>query len=73
MSEQPELFPTPPPVHTNTPDRPLTSGGTRITVKRACNGCGLELGEATDAEIEACVVGAPMPDVRAQCPTCTPS
>lgn len=70
MSEQPGLFSTPA-ARTNTPDRPLSSGGTPIRVKRACNDCGNVLRDATEAEIEACVVGGPLPDVRDQCPNCT--
>lgn len=75
MSEQqPELFPAPPEPtgRPHTPNR-RTSGGITVTVKRACNGCGHTLGDATDAEIEACIAGLPMPDVRDQCPTCTPA
>lgn len=45
---------------------------TRLTVKRACNGCGTLLGDLTEAEMDAAMVGAPAPDVRGECPTCTP-
>lgn len=70
MSEQPALFPEPPHHHTP-PDRPLTASGAAVRVRRACNGCGHTLRDATDAEIEACTTGSPLPDVRDQCPTCT--
>lgn len=56
----------------DTPDQQLSSGGTRIRVKRACNGCAQYIGDATDAEIEACVFGGPLPDVRHECSNCTP-
>ncbi|WP_128378513.1 hypothetical protein [Streptomyces cavernae] len=69
MSEQAELFPIPP-TGSNTPARPLTSGGRAVRVKRACNGCGHTIGDATDAEIEACIAGTPLPDNRDQCPHC---
>jgi hypothetical protein len=71
MSEQPALFPDPSHRPTAVPDRPLTAAGAAVRVRRACNGCGNLLGDATDAEIEACVTGRPLPDVRDQCPTCT--
>jgi predicted nucleic acid-binding Zn-ribbon protein len=45
---------------------------TRMTVKRACNGCGVLLGDVTEAEIDGAVAGEPMSDVRGECPTCTP-
>ncbi|MFI2434652.1 hypothetical protein [Streptomyces sp. NPDC018693] len=56
----------------DSPDRDLSAGGRRIRVKRACNGCARYIGDATDAEIEACVTGRPLPDVRHECPHCTP-
>lgn len=48
------------------------SRSTRVTVQRACNGCGTSLGDATDAEMERAVAGLPPEDVRDECPTCTP-
>lgn len=51
----------------NTPDRVLPGGGRRITVKRCCNGCDRELGDATEAEITAAISGARLPDVRKEC------
>lgn len=54
------------------PDRPdtpdvKTERGKRITVKRMCNGCGRSLGDVTDAELDAAVSGARLPDVREEC------
>lgn len=51
----------------NTPDLTLPDGSTRITVKRCCNGCGRSLGDVTDAEMDACISGAPLPDVTTEC------
>lgn len=45
----------------------LPGGGSRVTVKRCCNGCGRELGDATEAELDAAMVGRPLPDVRDEC------
>lgn len=50
-----------------TPDESLPDGVTRIHVKRCCNGCGRILGDVTEAEIDAAVTGAPLPDVTAEC------
>lgn len=50
-----------------TPDEKIEGGGTRITVKRCCNGCGRQLGDVTDAEMDATIEGRPLPDVRAEC------
>lgn len=55
-----------------TDTRGLATGGRRVRVQRACNGCGTYIGDATDAEIDACVNGGRLPDVRNECPTCTP-
>lgn len=41
----------------------------RIVVKQCCNGCGVKLGDTTEAEIVASIVGDPI-DVRAECPYC---
>lgn len=57
----------------NTPDRKLTSGGTEIRLKRACNGCAQLIGDATEAEIEAVIDGYGLPDVRHECPNCGPA
>lgn len=54
--------------------RPVRIGNrSRRTVQRSCNGCGRRLGDVTDREIELGVVGMDLPDVRAECPTCTPN
>ena len=47
---------------------PVKSGtSTSITVKRCCNGCQREIGDVTDAEMDAAVSGAALPDVREEC------
>jgi len=66
-----ELF-GPRPARPWTPDEKLPEGGTRVTVKRACNGCGELLGDVTDAEMDRAVAGLPSEDVRAECPRCRP-
>jgi hypothetical protein len=38
-----------------------------IHVKRCCNGCGREIGDVTEAEMDAAVTGMPLPDVRDEC------
>ncbi|MFJ5217198.1 DUF4326 domain-containing protein [Streptomyces sp. NPDC088354] len=56
-----------------TPDEPHPEGGTRFTVKRCCNGCGEVLGDVTAWEMHLAVHwSVPLPDVRDECPTCTP-
>jgi len=50
----------------NTPPSTTPSGGKRLTVKRACDRCGRELGDATKEELEAAIVG-PLPSVVAEC------
>ncbi|MFF7949095.1 hypothetical protein [Streptomyces griseorubiginosus] len=61
---------------TNTPDRKTTNNEgraiTTVTVKRACNGCGQYLGDATEAEIWRAVDGLPAEDVRTECEHCRP-
>ncbi|MEU6340279.1 DUF4326 domain-containing protein [Streptomyces sp. NPDC046977] len=58
----------------NTPDEKHPEGGTRITMKRCCNGCGERIGDVTDWEMLLAVhYAAPLPDVRDECPTCTPT
>lgn len=61
---------------TNTPDRKTVNDAgrtvTTITVKRACNGCGQYLGDATDTEIWSAADGRPADDVRAECDHCRP-
>lgn len=46
--------------------------GRTMTVQRYCNGCGHEIGDATLEEIEAAINGAPLSDVRDECPWCAP-
>lgn len=55
-------------VRTHTPahHNPET-GRTSITVQRSCNRCGRNLGDATEKELDACVSGAPLPDVHEEC------
>ena len=45
----------------------LHDGSRRVTVKRCCNGCGRELGDATEAELERAMRGAILLDVRDEC------
>lgn len=56
----------------STPSRKNPNGSTTITMKRCCNGCGNPIGDVTDAEIDASIAGLRLPDVRDECPTCTP-
>ncbi|TXS16060.1 hypothetical protein EAO71_35125 [Streptomyces sp. ms191] len=56
----------------DTPPRRNDGGTTTRRVKRACNACGYTLGDATDMEIAAAMEGRALPDVRDECPTCTP-
>ena len=51
----------------STPPEDLDSGGQRLTVKRCCNGCNREIGDVTDAEMDAAITGAELPDVRVEC------
>lgn len=55
-----------------TPLRRTDSGSTVVTVKRCCNGCGAQLGDVTESEMDAATTGRPLPDVRQECPTCAP-
>lgn len=61
---------------THTPDRVTVDADGRKTttfkIKRACNGCGQHLGDATDVEIWRAVDGLPAEDVRAECAHCAP-
>ena len=50
-----------------TPDYVDTDGVTHMTMRRCCNGCGREIGDATIEELQACVTGVQMPDVRDEC------
>lgn len=42
-------------------------GVTRLVTKRCCDGCGRPLGDASIAELEACIAGVPMVSVVAEC------
>lgn len=55
-----------------TPDVVLPDGSRRITMQRACNGCGTRIGDVSDVEMECGMNAFPLPDVRGECPTCTP-
>lgn len=55
------------PARPSTPPRKNPDGTTTMTVGRCCNGCGRKLGDVTDAEMDAAMSGAPLPDVRAEC------
>jgi len=44
----------------------------RVPITRCCNGCGAELRLAYTDEIEAAIMGDPLPDVRTECPDCRP-
>lgn len=57
------MRPWTPPVRTET--------GLRFTVKRCCNGCGIQIGDTTIDEIMCSIEGLPLPDVRSECPLCT--
>ncbi|MFG2306941.1 DUF4326 domain-containing protein [Actinacidiphila glaucinigra] len=57
-----------------TPKEQLPDGGRRITMKRHCNGFGRRLGDVTTWEVLlATHWSVPLPDVRDECPTCTPA
>lgn len=58
-----------PPRVTATPDGRTS---TRFTVQRACNGCARDIGDVTEGEMGAVMSGAPLPDVRGECPWCAP-
>jgi hypothetical protein len=53
-----------------TPEVRNPDGSHTMTIQRCCNGCGDELGDATDRELECAVSGEPLPDVRNECPAC---
>lgn len=58
---------------TNTPDRVHTNDEgrkvTRVTLKRACNGCGQYLGDADNRDVDN---HGNLTDVRAECDHCRP-
>ena len=54
--------------------RPWTpSTDTTVVMKRACNGCGTQIGDVTDQEMACGINGLPLPDVRKECPNCGPT
>lgn len=54
--------------------RPWTpSTATTVKMKRACNGCGRQLGDVTEQEMARGINGLPLPDVRRECPDCGPT
>lgn len=55
-----------------TDDVALDGGGRSFTVKRACNGCHRLIGDVSQEEIAGAIAGLPAPDVRIDCPYCTP-
>lgn len=58
----------------NTPDvitvKPGPNGtirrSRRVTVKRACDGCGQDVGDVTDQELDYAIAGLPLPSVVAE-------
>lgn len=59
------------PGRTWTPDLVSAAGDWIGRAKRQCNGCSHLLGDVTEAEIAAAMMGRTLPDVRSECPTCT--
>jgi hypothetical protein len=57
-------------VRRHTPVRTNANGSRTITVHRMCNGCGHDIGDVTEQEIDAAIAGAPLTDVRDECPWC---
>lgn len=57
----------------NTPDKKTVHENgivtTRITLKRACNGCGDLLGDLDERDVDA---HGNLTDVRGECPNCRP-
>lgn len=53
-----------------TPYEETETGGTRLSVKRACNGCGTLLGDVTDIEMNAAVRGQELRGVEHECGLC---
>jgi hypothetical protein len=59
--------PLPPTRPSTPPRRNADFTGWVHTVQRVCNGCGREIGDATEAEINAAATGQPLPDAREEC------
>jgi hypothetical protein len=57
---------------TFTPDVKHPDGSRTIHMKRACNGCGQNVGDPTDDEMDRAIAGLPLPDVRSECKNCQP-
>lgn len=57
---------------THTPDVTHRDGSSTINMKRCCNNCGAYVGDVTDWELTCGAAGLPLPDVRHECPTCSP-
>jgi hypothetical protein len=68
LPEAPETHANPAP-RPWTPDRANPDGSTRITLKRACNGCSKLLGDLISRDADA---HGNLTDVRAECPNCRP-
>jgi hypothetical protein len=54
-----------------TPPERLPGGAQQFTVKRCCNGCGDQLGDVSEYEMQAGLAGDPLPDVRWECWRCS--
>lgn len=52
------------------PRKSTRSAGMVHTVQRCCNGCGSEIGDVRQEEIEAAIAGRDLPDVTDECPLC---
>jgi hypothetical protein len=51
----------------------MPSGGREWILKRRCNGCQAFLGDMTAEEKQCDALRLPLPDVRAECPHCSPA
>lgn len=54
------------------PRRDPETGKTSLTTKRVCNGCQRLIGDGTVEEVDHVMAGGDWPDVRGECPWCTP-
>jgi hypothetical protein len=70
---RPYIIPGGPTLTTLRPNTPPFRRGDKTvhTQKRACNGCGANLGDATKEELEAAVAGRELPDARGECINCS--
>ena len=62
-----------PPVPATEPPTTLTAGRHPCTPTRRCNGCARGLRPATPGEAAALAAGQPLPDIRQDCPDCSPT